>query len=153
MFFQLQQAISSTTTGLPFPHLVGQLVKGLRLKPDTAHVEDTEFADHFMPQDVEKLRDFANISYVPPPPPKMLSLPAPAQASKKPVKEEGACGSQAHKPLLRSGIDLEIRSKLDSLNDNLSGLKEMLHERLSALIVCLENSLTQVLKAAPPAQE
>ena len=33
MFFQLQQAIGSTTTGLPFPHLIKPLLSGLRLKP------------------------------------------------------------------------------------------------------------------------
>ena len=128
-------------------------MKGLRLKADPAHVEDTDFANHFMPQDVKKFKDLANISYVPPPPPKMLSLHAPAQASKKNVKEEGTSGSQPHMPLLCFGVDLEILSKMDQLKENLSGLKEMLHERLSALIACLESSLTQVLKATPPVQE
>ena len=111
------------------------------------------FVEHFMPHDVENLRDHANISYVPPPPPKMLRLTAPpSQSAKKTVKEE-VSASQVHKPLLRSGVDLEILSKLDSLNNNLGELKDMLHERLSALITFLESSLSAVLKAAPPAQD
>ena len=153
MFFQLQQAISSTTTGLPYPHLIIKLISGLKLKVDPAQTDDVTFAEHFMPQDIENLRDHANISYVPPPPPKVLRITAPSsQSAKKPVKEEPSA-SQVNKPLLRSGVDLEILSKLDSLNTNLSELKDMLHERLSALISCMESSLTAVLKAAPPAQD
>ena len=111
MFFQLQQAIGSTTTGLPFPHLIRPLLSGLKLKFDDSLVEDASFDMHFMPEDIDNLKYHANISYLPPAPPAMLSLPAPS--SKKPVKDEPS-GSQPHKPLLRSGVDLEILSKLDS---------------------------------------
>ena len=105
-----------------------------------------------MPQDVDTLKYHANISYVPPAPPALLSLPAPSKDSKKSVKDEPS-GSQPHKPLLRSGVDLEILSKLDSLNGTLGELKDMLHERLTALISCLETSLATVMKATPPAQD
>ena len=123
---------------------------GLKLKLDESLVEDASFDMHFMPQDIDNLKYHANISYLPPAPPAMLSLPAPS--SKKSVKDEPS-GSQPHKPLLRSGVDLEILSKLDSLNGTLGELKDMLHERLSALISCLETSLAAVMKATPPAQD
>ena len=152
MFFQLQQAIASTTIGLPFPHLIRPLMTALKLKMDAALIEDAVFNVHFMPHDIDNLKYHANISYVPPLPPKVLSLPAPSKDSKKHVKDE-ASGSQPHKPLLRSGVDLEILSKLDSLNGTLGELKDMLQERLTALITCLETSLSAVLKATPPAQD
>ena len=87
----------------------------------------------------------------------MLFRSTPPAEKKKGMKKEGPSTSQAQKPLLRSGVDLELLNKMDSLNGNLSGLrgeltylKDMLYERLSALITCLETSLTAVLKRDDP---
>ena len=88
MFFQLQQAIGSTTTGLPFPHLIKPLMSALKLNMDESLVEDAVFDMHFMPQDIDNLKFHANISYVPPAPPAMLSLPAPSRSEERRVGKE-----------------------------------------------------------------
>ena len=131
MIYFLIKGFYYPTTGLPFPHLIRPLLSGLRLKFDDSLVEDAFFEDALLPEDIDKLKYHANISYIPPAPPAMLSLPAPS-SSKKPVKDEPS-GSQPHKPLLRSGVDLEILSKLDSLNGTLGELKQKLKLKARSL--------------------
>ena len=128
--------------------MIRKIIEELKVPYDEEE-EDVEFNQVFMSHDVDKLRDFANISYQPP---RKLSLPTPSAQKKKGVKEEATI-SQAQKTLLCSGVELEILKQMEKLNANLEGLHGMFHERLSALILFLDSSLTVVVKLDDAAQK